>query len=301
MPLPPVVVLAVERGCRVRIADALRGRGIPHFCSAGREVVALVRETSPSVVVVELRDAAGFSTAPVVATLRRDYPSIPVLAYCGLTQAEARDMFLAARAGASSVMLRGVDDERTMLERCLARAADDSVRDRVMRALLPRVPVSVAPFVDFCFMHGRRAFAITEAADALGVHRKTLVNRLSVAGWPTPTAVAGWVRILIAASLMEDPGRTVERVALDVGLPSAAALRNMLRRRTGLRPAEVRLAGGLACVLAIFRDRVAGSPKSTREALVATRVVDASARAASSRPPAVRPYADAKVAGQAGR
>ncbi|GAC1479731.1 MAG: hypothetical protein NVS1B4_24490 [Gemmatimonadaceae bacterium] len=293
-------MLAVERNCRIRIADALRSRGVPQFCSSGREVAALVRALSPAAVVVELRDAAGFSTAPVISMLRREFPSIPVLAYCGLTQAEARDMFLAARAGASSVILRGVDDERTMLDRCLARAADDSVRDRFVRAL-PGLPVSIAPFVDFCFTNGRRAFAITEAADALGVHRKTLVNRLSVAGWPTPTAVAGWVRIFVAASLMEDPGRTVERVALDVGLPSAAALRNMLRRRTGLRPAEVRAAGGLAAVLAIFRDRLVRSVPPARKMLVASRGTGHRRSPDSRTAPAERLYVAPRAAGERGR
>jgi transcriptional regulator GlxA family with amidase domain len=71
-----------------------------------------------------------------------------------------------------------------------------------------------------------------------------------------------WCRLLIAARMLEDPGRAVEHVALLLDFPSGASLRNMLKRYTGLRPLEIRENGGMRCVLHILRQTL--SPLARR-------------------------------------
>ena len=95
-------------------------------------------------------------------------------------------------------------------------------------------------------------------ADALNVHRKTLVARLSGANLPTPSALISWCRILVAARLLEDPGRSVEQVALLLEFPSGTSMRNMMKRYTGLRPGEIRENGGVRCVLHAFKQAMLG-------------------------------------------
>jgi AraC-like DNA-binding protein len=91
----------------------------------------------------------------------------------------------------------------------------------------------------------------------MGVHRKTLVDRLKAAHLPSPRAMIGWCRLLMAARLLDDPGRTVEQVALKLDFPSGAALRNMFKRYTGLRTTEVRENGGVRCLLHAFKRELA--------------------------------------------
>src|SRR3546814_9586520 len=84
------------------------------------------------------------------------------------------------------------------------------------------LPICLTPFVTFCLEQARRAITVPEAAAALGVHRKTLVDRLAAAGFPTPSAMIAWCRLITAARLLEDPGRTVEQVALLLDFPSGS-------------------------------------------------------------------------------
>ena len=66
-----------------------------------------------------------------------------------------------------------------------------------------------------------------------------------------------WLRLLLVAHELEQPGYPVERIAVDFDFPSSTALRNMLKRYTGLRPAELRQNGGLRCALHLFRQVLA--------------------------------------------
>ena len=91
-----------------------------------------------------------------------------------------------------------------------------------------------------------------EVARALGVNRKTLVNHCKAAGFPSPGAVIAWCLILLTAALLATPGVTVERIGVQLNFPSATALRNMLKRYTGLRPTALRDPTALAELCARF-------------------------------------------------
>jgi len=106
--------------------------------------------------------------------------------------------------------------------------------------------------IEYCIEHARAAPTVAQLAAAIGVHRKTLVNWMLQDHLPPPRAITGWCRILLAARLLEDPGRSVESVALDLGFGSGTELRNMLRRYTGLRAGEIRGRGGFQQVLHLF-------------------------------------------------
>jgi AraC-like DNA-binding protein len=130
----------------------------------------------------------------------------------------------------------------------------------VLREVRPMLPATVRPIVEHCVLRARTPLTVAGVARALGVHRKTLVNKLRRAGFPGPRAIIGWSRLLLAAHALEDPGRPVERIALDLEFASATAMCNMLRRYTGLRPREVRENGGVACVLHLFTRALGDAP-----------------------------------------
>jgi AraC-like DNA-binding protein len=97
-------------------------------------------------------------------------------------------------------------------------------------------------------------------ADALGVHRKTVFNRCAQAGFLAPAEMLLWARLCLAGYLLETTGHTVESMSLDLGYPSPTALRNTMKRYTGLRPTAVRSGGGLALVIARLGARLQRLP-----------------------------------------
>lgn len=248
-----VAALIWDPVARARLTEALRPDGLLRWCSQGSELTALVDAGLASLVVLDRRDRDGTSTLPLVRRIRQDYPSVPVVLYAKVSAESSRDVLEFARAGIDQLILQGVDDLRVLLRNAMELALDRASAKALLPELAPYVPASVMPFVEYCLEHARRNLTVEEVAYALGVRRKTLADRMSAARFPAPSTVIGWCRLLVAARLLEDPGRSVEQVALQLDFASGTALRNMMKRYTGLRSGEVRENGGVRCVLHAFK------------------------------------------------
>ena len=105
--------------------------------------------------------------------------------------------------------------------------------------------------------------------------RKTLFNWLRRCGDIGPREFINWIRVAIGVGMLEDPRRTAEHVALELGFASGTAFRNMLQRYTGANCSEIRNGGGLKRVLGILCARLAAgaaeAPQTTSAPERATR------------------------------
>lgn len=248
----PVLALVVERESRARIVDALRGRAAIDFCDTRDDLLARADRGDASAVILSPRDRAGASTVACVGSLRESVPARPVVAYCDVSVHDPREILEIVRAGASDLVIHGHGDSPATLRAALERAHEDSARDRVLRRVRPEIAPAARSIVEHCIAHARNDLTVDSVAAALGVHRRTLTNRLARAGYPPPRATIAWSCLLVAAALLEDPSRSIEHIALELEYPSATAFRNALKRHTGLRPTEVRENGGLSCVLHVL-------------------------------------------------
>lgn len=244
-----VAALVRDAVSRARLTDALRSEASVRFCDRLSEVLALVEAGLASLVVVEHRDYDGSPTLPSVRRLRYEYPSVPIVMYLPMSAAVSGAVMDYAKAGVSQLVFQGVDDLKAPLRTAMDTALDQASAISLSVELESLMPSTIVPFFRYCLEHARRDITVEEVADAMGVHRKTLVDRLKAARMPSPRATIGWCRLLIAARLLDDPGRTVEQVALKLDFPSGAALRNMFKRYTGLRTTEVRQNGGVRCLM----------------------------------------------------
>jgi AraC-like DNA-binding protein len=266
------LILDREAQARVRAALACAGHGgapggvAVEFHATGASLLAAVRERRLAAVVLEPRDGAGLATDATVRAIRRGYPSLPVIAYVLPGRACSADILALARAGVHELVLRGVDDVGIALRAAVSSAVRQSVAERVLREAAPLVGTAALEILRYCLEHAAEAPTIHGVARALGVHRKTLVNRMRAASLPPPRALLGWCRLLVAAELLDDPARPVEQVALELDFPSGTAFRNMLRRYTALGPREVRENGGLECVLHAFKRALVAGRDADRPA-----------------------------------
>lgn len=253
-----VVALVLARERRARLRWELRERAAVRFVARCREVSSVVAEGRASAALLELHDADGASTTPTIRQLRASFPRLPVLAMAPLGGVAGHELVAAVRAGANGLILQGVEDAGVALRDAIDRAEDECTARVVMEAVGTVLPDAARAVVEYAITQARRPLDVEELAAALGMTRRTLARRLERSGMPSPLAVIGWCRLLAAARAMEDPGRTLEQVALQLDFPGAAALRNMLARYTRLRPRDVRGGGGLCAVLAAFRLAIDG-------------------------------------------
>lgn len=288
-----ILALLTDVALRVRVAEALRGWSAPAECVAqARDVRARLAAGDVRALVVAPRDASCLPTAPLVADVRRDHPSVTIVAYCTQSAGGSDDIVALVRAGAHTLVMRGADDERHAFRAALRAAEHQCTAALVHARVRDALPPAVAPLVALYLRADGVPPSVAEAAQLLGVHRKTLVNRLAAAGCPTPRALRTWCRLFVAARLLEEPGRTVESIADQLDFDSTTGLRNAFKRYTGHGASAIRAAGGLAHVLARFTAACADR-RPPRDA-TAVRARTAVPRGVSAHAPA--PHAPAPLA-----
>jgi len=245
-----VFALVLGMAERARISAALRGMYAVRFVERGCELLALLKaeRSSVSAVMLEMRDADGRSTRDIVRQISVSAHSPPVLAYCragGEQSGEIRNFVL---AGVCELVFDGIDDAGVALRALLSSAQQIHVGERVANELLTTLPRILGPFVRYVTAHPDTQ-RVADVAEALGHNRKTLVNHCAQAVAPPPQELLAWCRLSVVAELLSTTPRTIESIALQLDFPSDTALRNMMKRYTGLRATDVRTHGGLRCVM----------------------------------------------------
>ncbi len=252
----PIGVLVTGSEKRRELRAALELMALPHFVGSGAELLELLSEGDVGTVIVEPGADGRRPTEALVRELRSAFSSLLILAYCDLSPDHVRQIPPLVHAGVDGLILRGIDDIGPVIQNSIERSVADRVASEALEELRPFVAEQGEPVLTYCLTHANRQSSVAQMANELGVHRKTLFYRTLVAGLPPPGALIAWCRLLYAARLLEDAGRSVERTAHALGFASATALRNAMRRYTGLRPSELAARGGQRVVMELLKDEL---------------------------------------------
>ena len=233
-------------------------------CPLVADARALLDEAESLVVLAPLEDAAGDDTLPLVEHLvRRRHPSA-VVGLISRQHRDADDLLRLARSGVHALLFD--EDRRTPLtvRRAVLEAATRCRNQAVWSDVAPITPDRVRPLVAYGLRHAHEALTVDAVARALGLHRKTLAERCMLSRSLPPQLMLGWCRMMAAAVLLEDRGRLVDHIALELDFASGTAFRNMLKRYTGLTPAELRAHGPLDEMTRLFRQAMQRGLPQTR-------------------------------------
>ena len=257
-PTSPIVGYISNQTERARITGALRGWALVLWVGGLVELPDAVRRAKavPMAAIVEARDIAGVGGGRVMQRLRALAPNMPIVAHCHTGVDHAADVRRMADAGAHEFMFAGVDDTGMALRAVLASAQRTCAAQRVSTELLQLLPEPLAEVAQCCVTHPVEGRTVGALARLMGIHRKTLLNRCTQCGGPSPGELVGWCRLMMAAHLLTTTGQTVEWVALELDYPSDTALRNTMKRYTGLRASDVVRRGGLTSVVRSFKRRL---------------------------------------------
>ena len=252
--LPVVFLLHPDRGFTERVRRACVGRYELRTVADWPELAGALRGGPARAVVVadpyDRRPRPGLATE--LRALLAELPSTTVVAACALRRGCFEDVRTLGEWGITRVI--SLEEEDTPL--ALARVLE-SCQGRPLRSLLHRsLPDSLSA-------RGRAiAMAAAEVVSAGGLGRD-LARRLSVtprtlqrwcrrSGLPAPRQLLAWMRLLLAAELLDDPGRSVLGVALSCGYSTDAALRNAFRAFLDRSPSGLRRDGAFRLVAAAF-------------------------------------------------
>lgn len=256
-PRPHLLLLAPLREAHTSLYRLLNAKYDLSILESCDELVSAIMEGSPvAAIVTDIWDSRGQPVAAVVKTTRRAFPSIPIIVCCRLVPGAAAEILELARAGINALVLRGFDDVGATISSLITNATADCGTGFILSAIRPYLRECELPIVEYCVTHGARKFSVLELARALSLSRRTLTYRLSAGCLHSVHSLIVWCRLLVAARLLQDRGRTVESIALSLHFGSAAALRNMLRRQAGLSPVELRVLGGQQFLLTAYIHRL---------------------------------------------
>jgi excisionase family DNA binding protein len=265
-----VVSLYLSPVDQARVLDAT-GRKVD-VIHAPDEAAALaaVRDRRAGAVIVGIDGRNADDAIAVARRVREAFATIPVVGYYHAAGMSGRQLLRLAEARLTDLVVRGQDDLRVVFAAILANASRRAVAQSLIDAIGPALPVAARPILEFIIAHADERFTVEEAARALGVSRRTLAKRLAAHRLPAPETLMGWCRLLLAAHLLEDQGRTVDDVAAALDFGTANNLRNMLRRYAGCSPAEVREQGAIKAVATQFSSKI-GVPVRTVERAIGTQ------------------------------
>ena len=262
-----VLALVSDPSDRARLRGAVRRSIEFAFHSEVHDVLVALRQhpAPPSALLLEPRDALGRPSAGLARQVLTLFPGVPVIGYCRAGVEHSQEILDLATAGVHELLFKRDDDADAAIRSVLASAQQACAAEVAYTAVAARIPARLRPMVRHCLTYPTTARTVNAVAHALGVHRKTLVNHCTAARCPPPGALVSWCQLLLVAHYLGRGSATVESIAQQLEFPSATGLRNLLKRYTGMRPQEVRAAGGLPVVVKLFARALAGdAPERAR-------------------------------------
>ena len=213
-----------------------------------------LRDLPPSALVVvdPYYDTADRRISPQLRAFTTEFPSIPVLAALEIGPDRSDDLIRLGKSGIMDVITIGHDDTPAALTHRLESAEGRPLKlllDNVLPYDLPgraRAIIDAAARIVSAGEHGR------DLAKALGLSRRTLLRWSESASLPPPRRLLAWMRILLAAEMLDDPGRTVIGVAQATGYSSDSGLRRVTMKFTQLSPTDLRGRGAFAAATKHF-------------------------------------------------
>lgn len=174
------------------------------------------------------------------ASLRSDFPDIPVVAYAPFRPDDGELLAECRRQRVAAVVVEGVDDpvvgelvRRVSLAASRRRALADAPRLlRLADPLQRQVWDLLVDRVD-------RPVTTAELAKRLGVSREHLSRQFGAGGAPNLKRVIDFLRVVGAAQLLHNPGYAVARVAGLLAFASSSHLGSTAKRIAGVGTSEL--------------------------------------------------------------
>lgn len=252
-------VLAYPAGTpqRVRIVDALRRRADLEFVPSMAALLDRLRQSVRHVdaVILPARDTDGNPIERYIREIAAERPNTAIIVYCRAGSQYSSDIRALTSAGTHQFVFAGIDDTGSAFADVLQSARRYCAADSVMRQLAPLVPAALHPIVESALANPAEITTIEQLANDRGVHRKTLFNWCERARFLTPSELLTWCRLALVGHYLDTTGCTLETIALEMSFPSDTALRNTIKRYTKMRATDLRLNGGVACIVESMRRR----------------------------------------------
>jgi AraC-like DNA-binding protein len=222
---------------------------------------------STAVCVADAMVSVGFHSglAEGIREVAREFPLVAVVACLPLV-GQSSDVLAALHSWGIAELL-DLHRERTAAAVARRLAACESVwAERLFRRALPRTLSARGRALLETVAHVAASGGhVAELASELGIKSRSVSRWCEAAGVPEARRMFTWIRLLLAAEVLDKPGRTFENVARVTGFASAASLKSTTKVFTGLTPTELRERGAFEIVARLAQSEFRMARESARE------------------------------------
>lgn len=205
-----------------------------------------VRDTVGSCLVMTVPGDAQLDQVLAYERLRVLFPYVPVIALFVEGVSAHRGAMLLGRGGLTELVSVDGEVDLAGLRVALRRAHASGVSHRIWNECCPRLPEALVTLLKTALRIAHAPISIEALASAAGMPERSLRKFCEDEQIPSPQWIIGWARLLMAAFYLDEPGRTIAQVADVLDFASSCALRNQLRRYTGVSARHVRASGSIA-------------------------------------------------------
>jgi AraC-like DNA-binding protein len=192
----------------------------------------------------------------------RGFPSATVVAAVDGGPETFYDLRTLGEWGVAQVLSLELDTTPYAIRQRIEAAMGRSLRHAFSAVLPAGMGSQSRNIVDAALEAAASGGGVKQLSRALLLSERTLVRRCADSGLPAPRFLLRWMRLVIAAGLLDDPGRTVLEAALACGYSSDASLRRALRRSGLPNPATLRKGAAFTAVVSGFLADLEGGARS---------------------------------------
>lgn len=268
-PPRPVLVLHSNGAFRERVrrvgARGFQVTFVPDWTRLRQEVVS----SPPAAILVvdpylDSR-AADPQLSSELRALLWEFPSATVLAAMDIRPGRSRDLRTLGEWGVTDIISLVEDDTPEAIYRRLRAVEGRSLQTLLDRTLPPllsgRTRMLMMTAAEVVSVGGKAR----ELARRLHLSERTVLRWAERGGLPPPRRLLAWMRILLAASLLDDPGRTVLAVAHACGYSSDSSLRRAMQDFLRTGPSALRREGAFPAASRVFLEELARTRAGARD------------------------------------
>lgn len=259
-PSRPLLVLHEDALLRERLRRAAEGSFVVRFVPSWDDLPDALREAAHTGILVldpyfgQPWDAG---LAPDVRDTLLSFPSTTVVAALQFRPGWYNDVRALGEWGVAEVMDLGTESTHVALRQRLLGARGRPLRTLLERGLVLSLPSRGHAILDAAVDIVAEGGHARDLARSLSLSRDTLIRWCRRSGLPLPHRVLIWMRMLLAAELLDDPGQTVTAVAYACGYSSDDAFRRAAKSVLGMGPQALRGDGAFRTASAAFIGEVA--------------------------------------------
>jgi AraC-like DNA-binding protein len=200
----------------------------------------------------------GSARSQEIERLRVLFPSFPLILYTQLVPPVAPVLLRLGQSGVREVVVARHDDQPNRLAELLTNEASHAVSGQLIAAfsdLLDRCPAQLRWAFEAAIRDPASVPSVQELAVLARMDRRTCLRWFAKAKLPPPSVMLMVLRVVYAHRLLQDPGYTVEDVAIKLGYAQTRSLAQNVKDVLGMTPGELRVSLAPQEALARVRER----------------------------------------------